>query len=190
MASIGRTNAKAGRTREPAPVLPTVAERLTECQAARQGDGRLRYRGEVARLVDKLIIPKLGQRALVETACDDWTGLIAAVRKRTLATAKFGPMPPSHHSSTMVRGPWPGGRQVAAYDGARVPTAPHATPRSRVTFKSGALTSRISNVMKWHWHDPRRSARVLSITRPSFVSSSQQVWTRSGMGQQAHQTEI
>jgi hypothetical protein len=173
-----RTKAKARRTREPAPVLPTVAERLTECQAARQGDWWLRYRGEVARLVDKLIIPKLGQRALVETACDDWTGLIAAVRKRTPATASWLYATVSSFPGHAEAHGWAGGNMLLRRG--KGLTAPHATPRSRVTLKR--RLDRISNVMKWHWHDLRRSARVLSITRPSFVSSSQQVCTRSGMG--------
>jgi integrase len=43
----------------------------------------------VKRLAAKLIEPRLGKRVLTETTRDDWTGLIAAVRKKTPATAAW-----------------------------------------------------------------------------------------------------
>jgi integrase len=43
----------------------------------------------VIRLSKKLVIPKLGSRLLVEVTRDDWTGLIATVRKRAPATGAW-----------------------------------------------------------------------------------------------------
>jgi integrase len=80
---------KARETRAARAGLPTVAARLTEWQDAREAEWSERYRAEVKRLAAKLIEPRLGKRVLTETMRDDWTGLIAAVRKKTPATAAW-----------------------------------------------------------------------------------------------------
>lgn len=69
----------------------TVAERLTEWQATRQASlerpWSARYAVEVARIGEREVFPRLGNRALVETTRADWTGLVAAKRKTAPAMA-------------------------------------------------------------------------------------------------------
>src|SRR5262249_43515356 len=68
---------------------PTVEGRLAEWQEARHDAWSHRYRNEVARLARKLIVPKLGDRPLDATDRQDWTALVAAIRKKAPATAAW-----------------------------------------------------------------------------------------------------
>lgn len=73
--------------------LPTVSARLIEWQAVRGGDKHKpwsdRYAKEVARIVEREIIPALGDRPLSETTRSDWTALVAAKRKTAPAMASL-----------------------------------------------------------------------------------------------------
>lgn len=66
---------------------PTVAQRLMAWQRAKAADWSQRYRDEIARQVDKDIVPLLGGRVLADTTRADWTGLVAAKRKAAPAMA-------------------------------------------------------------------------------------------------------
>ncbi len=69
----------------------TVAERLREWRDARQASlekpWSARYAGEVDRICDRDLIPRMGKRALAETTRADWTALVAAKRKAAPAMA-------------------------------------------------------------------------------------------------------
>lgn len=69
----------------------TVAERLAVWRAGREADIEKpwsdRYAAEVARICDKDLIPRIGNRALVETTRADWTALVATKRKAAPAMA-------------------------------------------------------------------------------------------------------
>jgi integrase len=68
-------------------VLPTVARRLAEWQALRQGTWSERHADEIARVVRHDIVSALGDRALVETTRTDWTALVAAKQATAPAMA-------------------------------------------------------------------------------------------------------
>lgn len=59
---------------------PTVTQRLAEWQTAKRGAWKPRYAAEIERLAAKVIIPKLGARALEDVRRADWTDLVAEVR--------------------------------------------------------------------------------------------------------------
>jgi integrase len=65
--------------------MPTVAERLTEWQAANERRWAPRYAGEVARLCVRELVPVLGNRALSEVDRQAWTSVLAAVAQRAPA---------------------------------------------------------------------------------------------------------
>lgn len=69
----------------------TVAERLAAWRQTRQASlekpWSARYTAEVERICDRDINPRMGKRALAETARQDWTALIAAKRKAAPAMA-------------------------------------------------------------------------------------------------------
>lgn len=69
----------------------TVTERLAEWRAGREADIEKpwsdRYAAEVARICDRDVTPRLGNRALVETTRADWTALVATKRKAAPAMA-------------------------------------------------------------------------------------------------------
>jgi integrase len=69
--------------------LPTVAQRLREWQQARSLAWSARYGREIERLVDKIIVPKLGKRILAETTREDWTELAATLRAKAPETATW-----------------------------------------------------------------------------------------------------
>jgi integrase len=68
---------------------PTVMQRLGEWQTAKAQDWSERYRAELARVVDKMVLPKLGKRILGETARDDWVKLATDRRNKTPASASW-----------------------------------------------------------------------------------------------------
>ena len=68
---------------------PTVSTRLTDWQVARRSAWSERYATEVARLADKIIVPRLGQTPLAMTQRADWTSLVSDVRKQAPATATW-----------------------------------------------------------------------------------------------------
>lgn len=66
---------------------PTVADRLTEWSRARGPGWSQKYRDEIARQVDRDIVPALGKRVLADTTRTDWTDFIAAKRRTAPAMA-------------------------------------------------------------------------------------------------------
>jgi integrase len=66
----------------------TVAERLAQWQQAKTSRWSDRYAAEVARLVEREILPALGAKPLRLTTRADWTGLVA--RKRASAPVVAG----------------------------------------------------------------------------------------------------
>jgi integrase len=70
-----------------------VAERFAEWRTAREQDKAKpwsnRHAGEVKRLGDKEIIPRLGKCPLIETTRGDWTALVAKKRKSAPAMASL-----------------------------------------------------------------------------------------------------
>jgi integrase len=62
--------------------MPTVVDRLVEWQVTKQAEWSDRYQGEVHRLCNREIIPKLGKRILTETTRADWTDVIGKVHHR------------------------------------------------------------------------------------------------------------
>jgi integrase len=74
----------------------TVASRLAEWQASRKADPAgpwsPKYAAEVKRVCDQAIVPKLGDRVLVQTRREDWTRLIAGWRAAA-ARPKAKPKP-------------------------------------------------------------------------------------------------
>ena len=68
---------------------PSVANRLTEWQDARRAAWSDRYATEVARLCTKIIVPKLGAQPLAGCSREDWTSLVAGVRKDAPSTATW-----------------------------------------------------------------------------------------------------
>lgn len=73
---------EAAKVRGEAKEAQTVATRLAEWQADKAKGWSERYCIELARVVDKVIVPKLGRRVLAETTREDWTGLATAVARR------------------------------------------------------------------------------------------------------------
>ncbi len=67
---------------------PTVAQRLTEWQAAKAGEWKPRYAAEVRRVADRIIGPVLGDRALAGVLRADWMQLIADVRTKGTPRSK------------------------------------------------------------------------------------------------------
>lgn len=69
----------------------TVAERLDAWREAKEADKvrpwSARYSAETARICTHDLVPVLGKRPLAETKRADWTGIIAAKRKRAPAMA-------------------------------------------------------------------------------------------------------
>lgn len=69
----------------------TVAKRLAEWRASRTADPASgwseRYAEDVAEITAREIVPKLGARALTDTARADWVGLVTAKRKKSPASA-------------------------------------------------------------------------------------------------------
>jgi integrase len=66
----------------------TVAQRLAEWQQAKTSRWSDRYAAEVARLVEREIVPAIGAKPLRMTTREDWTGLVA--RKRASAPVVAG----------------------------------------------------------------------------------------------------
>jgi integrase len=67
----------------------TVASRLAEWQAAKTDRWSRRYRIELARVVDKMILPKLGKHELAEVGREDWVKLATDRRSKTPVTASW-----------------------------------------------------------------------------------------------------
>jgi integrase len=65
----------------------TVAERLTQWQAARASRWSDRHAAEVARLVKREIVPAIGAKPLRATSREDWTALVAKRRVEAPALA-------------------------------------------------------------------------------------------------------
>jgi integrase len=61
---------------------PTVAARLAEWQANQPKPWKPRYYSEVARVVERIINPTLGSRALADVARGEWVQLISNVRTK------------------------------------------------------------------------------------------------------------
>lgn len=83
--------ARTGRTARAG--LPTVAERLAEWRAAKEGDKTRpwseRHAREVARVCARDVESVLGKRPLAETTRADWTALVAAKRRTAPAMASL-----------------------------------------------------------------------------------------------------
>jgi integrase len=86
-----REKRKARETRKAQASEPTVAERLAAwqaiCAARPKAPWSLRYAGEVKRIAEADIGPRLGKKKLADTTRADWTGLVAAKRKVSPAMA-------------------------------------------------------------------------------------------------------
>jgi integrase len=65
----------------------TVAERLTQWQQAKAARWSDRHAAEVARLVEREIVPALGRKPLRATTREDWTALVAKRRVEAPALA-------------------------------------------------------------------------------------------------------
>jgi integrase len=65
----------------------TVAERLAEWQQAKTSRWSDRHAAEVARLVEREIVPAIGRKPLRATTREDWTGLVAKRRVEAPALA-------------------------------------------------------------------------------------------------------
>jgi integrase len=79
----------AARARAEAESAPTVAARLAEWQTAKARDWSARYRVELARVVGKMVLPKLGKRVLAEVKREDWVRLATTRRNKTPVTASW-----------------------------------------------------------------------------------------------------
>jgi integrase len=66
---------------------PTVAERWRQWQDAKAAGWSDPYAAEVARLAEREVFPRLGNRKLAETTRAEWTALIGAKRKTAPAVA-------------------------------------------------------------------------------------------------------
>ncbi|HME27339.1 MAG TPA: integrase family protein [Acetobacteraceae bacterium] len=75
--------------REARAGLPIVGTLLELWQAAKAGRWSPRYAREVERLCERIIVPALGDRVLVETTRTEWTSLIAAERAQRPTTATW-----------------------------------------------------------------------------------------------------
>lgn len=68
---------------------PSVEMQLAAWRAAKADSWSPRYAREVERLCNKIIVPQLGRRPLVETDRADWIAMIAAERNERPATATW-----------------------------------------------------------------------------------------------------